>query len=132
MGISFFLCRLSYQQRSSNLLLIHLCMTLGWKRYFSLQLLRQFFYNFAQIQSSVLLLTGHSGMKKMYKACKPLYSGSRSALDYLTEVPCGVCPVSSQCTAVGIISPDNCLYFAQWFGALQEGQEGPNEFLFAW
>jgi len=90
-------------------------------------------FRLEEIQGSVLLLTGHSGMKKMYKACKPLYNGSRSALDYLTEVPCGVCPVANQCTAVGIISPSNCLYYTQWLSALQEGHESStNDSLFAW
>ncbi|KAF8064588.1 POLR3F [Scenedesmus sp. PABB004] len=31
-----------------------------------------------------------------------------------TSVPCGVCPVSDQCTEGGQISPQTCVYFTAW------------------
>mmetsp|Transcript_8850 Transcript_8850/g.25517 ORF Transcript_8850/g.25517 Transcript_8850/m.25517 type:complete len:282 (-) Transcript_8850:212-1057(-) len=31
-----------------------------------------------------------------------------------TSMPCGVCPVFSQCTPDGPISPANCMYFDKW------------------
>ncbi|CAM9696781.1 unnamed protein product [Chrysoparadoxa australica] len=35
-------------------------------------------------------------------------------LNYLTDVPCGQCPVWDQCTENGVISPANCLYMEKW------------------
>ena len=61
------------------------------------------------MQSSVLLLTGYATAKKMYKVSKNM-----NPPDHLTEVPCGVCPVISQCTEGGVISPITCVYLTQW------------------
>jgi hypothetical protein len=32
----------------------------------------------------------------------------------LTELPCGRCPVMDQCREGGPISPQTCVYFAEW------------------
>lgn len=34
----------------------------------------------------------------------------------LTSVPCGVCPVASDCHDGGLISPATCVYFEAWLG----------------
>lgn len=66
-----------------------------------------------EVQSAVLVLTGQSTAKKKYKASKPL----RNAMDYLTSVPCGVCPVVLQCREGSVISPSTCQYYTQWLNA---------------
>jgi hypothetical protein len=74
-------------------------------------------------------MTGHSAGKKMYKACKPLHSDSRSAIDNFADIPCGVCPVMKQCSPTGVISPATCQYYSQWLSlkaneeALAKGDE---------
>lgn len=62
----------------------------------------------------MLLLTGHATSKKVYKACKPLYSNNRSNMDFLSQIPCGVCPLINNCSDHGIISPISCQYYSQW------------------
>ena len=47
----------------------------------------------SQVQSSVLLLTGQSTAKRMYKVSKAM-----DPPDFLTEIPCGVCPLIAQCS----------------------------------
>ena len=34
--------------------------------------------------------------------------------NHLTDIPCGVCPVISQCCEGGIISPITCKYMNEW------------------
>jgi DNA-directed RNA polymerase III subunit RPC6 len=34
--------------------------------------------------------------------------------NHLTETPCGVCPVVSQCSPGGLISPESCPYIKDW------------------
>lgn len=36
----------------------------------------------------------------------------------LTSVPCGVCPVFTECHEGGAISPERCQYYTMWFGQL--------------
>lgn len=69
-------------------------------------------------------MTGHAPGKKMYKACKPL--GLRSNLDYLSELPCGQCPVIQHCSDGGIISPSTCTYYAQWLASALHHQQNPS------
>jgi hypothetical protein len=47
--------------------------------------------------------------KPYYKVAKQI-----TAINALTETPCGMCPVSSQCYDDGIISPKTCIYMTQW------------------
>mmetsp|Transcript_3882 Transcript_3882/g.5337 ORF Transcript_3882/g.5337 Transcript_3882/m.5337 type:complete len:307 (+) Transcript_3882:18-938(+) len=61
------------------------------------------------VQSSVLLYTGYAATKKMFKVGK-----SMNPPDFLTEVPCGVCPIISQCSEGGVISPTSCRYLTHW------------------
>jgi DNA-directed RNA polymerase III subunit RPC6 len=35
-------------------------------------------------------------------------------LNFLTDAPCGTCPVASQCSEGGIISPSTCAYMDTW------------------
>lgn len=44
-----------------------------------------------------------------YKVAKEVPSGN-----HLTETPCGVCPVISQCCEGGVISPTTCVYMDKW------------------
>lgn len=37
--------------------------------------------------------------------------------EYLTQCPCGVCPIKSECTPGGIISPVTCTYMNKWLGS---------------
>ena len=30
------------------------------------------------------------------------------------SVPCGVCPVFSECSEDGVISPKTCVYYVEW------------------
>jgi hypothetical protein len=63
-----------------------------------------------QVRSSVLMLTGHaSSGQTMYKVAKNM-----NPPNYLTETPCGMCPVINQCCEGGIISPTNCVYITNW------------------
>jgi DNA-directed RNA polymerase III subunit RPC6 len=71
-----------------------------------------------EVQSSVLLLTGYATGKKMYKASKMIRTPN-----YLTETPCGVCPVVSQCCDGGVVSPATCPYMTQWLDMNQEQPE---------
>ncbi len=69
-----------------------------------------------QVQSSVLLITGYGTHKKMYKASKSLRTPH-----HLTDTPCGVCPVMSQCCEGGIVSPAGCPYMTAWLDSQMEG-----------
>lgn len=79
-------------------------------------------YRLEEVQASVLLLTGHSTSNKIYKVCKPLGASNKSDLDFLTGIPCGVCPIVTQCSEGGMISPSNCQYYLQWLSSLDEIQ----------
>lgn len=74
-----------------------------------------------EVSSAVLLLTGQSTAKKRYKVCKTQSSsagggggGGGSSWDYLTEMPCGRCPVVTQCSETGVICPATCEYYNDW------------------
>jgi RNA polymerase Rpc34 subunit len=55
---------------------------------------------------------------------KMMYRVARSAHvippNYLTESPCGLCPVASRCCEGGVISPSTCLYMNNWLAANSE------------
>jgi len=55
---------------------------------------------------------GHAVQGPIYKLAKPVNS-----LNYLTSMPCGVCPVISQCVDGGVVSPATCVYYTQWLEA---------------
>jgi RNA polymerase Rpc34 subunit len=63
---------------------------------------------------------------------KVMYRVARSAHvippNYLTESPCGLCPVASRCCEGGVISPATCLYMTNWLAASADdgGAEGGN------
>ena len=48
-------------------------------------------------------------MTHLYRAALPT-----SAATSVTEVPCGVCPLVSQCREGGVISPASCEYMTKW------------------
>lgn len=41
-------------------------------------------------------------------------ASSKVTSTVLTDMPCGVCPVTSECTLDGVISPATCEYYTQW------------------
>jgi len=57
-----------------------------------------------------------------------LFRASRDAgceMDgFLTEFPCGMCPLMDRCSENGIISPQTCVYFTKWLEF-----EGKDEFM---
>lgn len=44
-------------------------------------------------------------------------SSKISPFDYLSQCPCGICPVQDECTPGGIISPITCQYMSAWLGS---------------
>eukprot|EP01039_Chlorochromonas_danica_P002818 gene2818-3072_t len=72
-----------------------------------------------EVSSAVVLMTGQSTARKRFKVCK---SGSMG-WEYLTETPCGRCPVLHQCSEGGIISPSSCEYYNEWLTNAQELQK---------
>lgn len=72
-----------------------------------------------EVSSAVVLMTGQSTARKRYKVCK---SGGMG-WEYLTETPCGRCPVLHQCSEGGIISPSSCEYYNEWLTNAQELQK---------
>ena len=68
----------------------------------------RFFSNRSMIKHA----QGHAIQGPIYKITKAV-----NTLNYFTSVPCGVCPVISQCVEGGVVSPSTCLYFTQWLEA---------------
>lgn len=66
----------------------------------------------AQINQSVLLSSGFATGEKKFKV-----SSSIAVPEYLSAMPCGLCPVASQCTEHGIINPTSCPYMTDWLAA---------------
>jgi len=53
---------------------------------------------------------GEGGKKQTFYGAikhKPLTTG-------ISRVPCGVCPIISQCTPGGLVSPETCTYMKEW------------------
>ena len=57
-----------------------------------------------------------------------------TAPNHLTEMPCGVCPVVTQCREGGVISPSTCVYMNDWlsldYQALDNRSESQD--LYSW
>ncbi len=66
----------------------------------------------------MLLITGYATHKKMYKVSKSIRTPN-----YLTETPCGVCPVMSACCEGGVVSPTTCPYMTTWLHMQHEGTD---------
>jgi len=60
-----------------------------------------------------------SGSGSSGSAPPPRYKVAKdfSSYNHLTETPCGVCPVITQCTEGGLISPTTCPYISDWMAA---------------
>lgn len=61
--------------------------------------------------------------RKRYTEPGPFYRPTPqevSHYDFLTSMPCGVCPVFDQCTPGGVISPQSCVYFDHWLDESQQ------------
>ncbi|TMW63777.1 hypothetical protein Poli38472_002718 [Pythium oligandrum] len=57
----------------------------------------------------VRLTPGQTNHETKYKISQEI-----STFNYLSETPCGVCPVFDQCQEGNIISPRSCLYLTKW------------------
>ena len=65
-----------------------------------------------QVPRSILIMRGlTSSTSNYYKASKRV-----TIPNYLTEVPCGMCPLKSVCSTGGVISPSSCQYYNEWLG----------------
>ena len=53
--------------------------------------------------------TGSTSCVKLYRAISPLIPPTG-----LMRTPCGVCPVSHECSENGLISPRTCIYMNDW------------------
>jgi len=62
----------------------------------------------AALGSSAVSGHARAGVVK-YRVAKKI-----TALNHLTEMPCGVCPVVEQCREGGVISPSSCVYMNDW------------------
>lgn len=54
----------------------------------------------------------------MYQVAKEIPS-----VNALTDAPCGMCPVASQCCDGGIVSPQACVYLTQWLAMSKEEEK---------
>ena len=63
---------------------------------------------YLQVRSSAAVLAGKSA-KLTYKISNPI-----TPANYLTDVPCGKCPVADRCCVGGVISPETCSYMSGW------------------
>lgn len=55
-------------------------------------------------------------VEKISKADLEYYLAAEPMLDTtgLTQVPCGVCPVSKDCSERGVVNPGSCVYINNW------------------
>jgi len=47
--------------------------------------------------------------KIVYRVCR-----QPAHYNYVSEIPCGACPVQHQCHPGGIVSPEKCVYMDKW------------------
>ena len=69
-----------------------------------------------QVVKSVVMILHKSPALTYYKVSRPI-----NPPNFLTDMPCGLCPVISRCSEDGIISPKTCEYLTQWLNAPDEG-----------
>lgn len=62
-----------------------------------------------QVVKSVVMILRKNPTLTYYKVSRPL-----NPPNFLTDMPCGICPVMSQCSEGGIISPRTCEYLTHW------------------
>jgi DNA-directed RNA polymerase III subunit RPC6 len=62
-----------------------------------------------EVRGAIAAMTGKATGKQMYKIAKPMVK-----TNYYTDIPCGVCPVVDRCFEGGVISPQSCVYMAEW------------------
>eukprot|EP01031_Cornospumella_fuschlensis_P026414 gene26414-31917_t len=79
-----------------------------------------------EISTGLLLVAGQSTATRKYKASSSRQHGL--GVSY-TNIPCGRCPVLTQCTEGGLISPATCVYFEDWLQGVraqggEDGEEG--------
>lgn len=53
--------------------------------------------------------SGDGGQENLYRAVNPMLQDTG-----LMRLPCGVCPVFSQCNEGGAVSPSTCIYMKEW------------------
>ena len=50
--------------------------------------------------------------EKHYRLIQPLVSGTG-----LIRIPCGICPVSKNCSDIGAVTPTKCVYLKDWLAS---------------
>lgn len=78
-----------------------------------------------EVHPTVLTLEGKPTRYIHYKVVPS--SGGYVIPNYLTSVPCGLCPVRLQCTDDGEISPQKCVYMQTWLAMPWDQQQGGAE-----
>lgn len=71
-----------------------------------------------KVRASVAAMAGQSASQKNYKICSQI-----EPANYLTDVPCGKCPVADRCCVGGVISPESCSYMRDWLSMPAEMAE---------
>jgi hypothetical protein len=54
-------------------------------------------------------MAGQTTGKATYKISSAIESSN-----FLTDVPCGKCPVADRCCVGGVIAPETCSYMRDW------------------
>lgn len=77
-----------------------------------------------EVHNSVLAIAGRAAVAKavgtgiggstMYKVSK-----ATKLTNHYTSMPCGMCPLVSQCCEGGVISPSTCEYMTHWLSVSQ-------------
>lgn len=71
-----------------------------------------------KFDARIEIITIPAGKRKQFMDPGPYYRSLRTTVthyDRFTSVPCGVCPVFAQCAPGGVISPESCVYFEDWW-----------------
>jgi DNA-directed RNA polymerase III subunit RPC6 len=63
-------------------------------------------------EHALIVLYSSGNSTKMWKEVNKV-----SEMNYWTDCPCGICPVMSQCSENGVISPSSCEYMSKWLAA---------------
>ena len=57
-----------------------------------------------------------------FKPAKPIHR-----FNHFSSMPCGRCPVASDCRDGGIISPQTCVYMQQWLAPPEEEEDDEDD-----
>ena len=62
-----------------------------------------------QVRGNIAAMFGQPAGQTLYKI-----SPTIDSMNYLTDIPCGKCPVADKCCPGGLISPVTCQYMKDW------------------